>query len=701
MAFADEIKKQSRKPVWVVKITLDQCTRQCGSVPSGCNASPVPPYCNYTYPTCLSLNDYDRGTIEHYFTFKEGWEWYNGGPSNIDVINLITGIKFEAQKIDIKKHITRQGKLSVTCVDMPSRHLANTNKPLRSNVDGGEGGYLQLLFERNPNYHNRPVAVYQGFANLPFHEFRKVWAGVLQDVEKTQGGYTITASDEVSLVNYKLPNAGSSTCVLQDPVNAEYYIKMYVLNALTELENPQPTAQNYQALTWLYGNYILFAKIDEEVISYSSTFSDAGGEYIYIVNRGLFNTQASSHQTLTQVKPVACLSYDPNASATAPTVYEPVARGLQVDEALMVLLCGFGRVDPLNIKTYNAKFTTDVSWGTGSSEINLGGDGGYYFARRGFIRIEDEILFYWRVPDDPNKLKFISAGVGSRGLFGTARSSGSGKRIYMLAPSFETMLWRPNLLYRRFLEKPKEIKKLLNEVLISAGMQLFVDKDGLINCKAIAPPRLEQEITVVTDSCSILEGQIRRIGTDREKRFTRWNIYHTPKENGFKAGNNADDYIKRLLFWDIEREGVNSYGFNKTGEPVYLPWVYRDPEGWFIGGLLFRTQNEAPVELQFRLDTKDSLHGLGDWLIVETTEVRNSLNEVITGRPYLIEQVLIEPGQDTIEVIVSSSFWENYRFRKVSPAGIGTYTGGSNGRFWICGNNNTFAYDGRPGYNFS
>ena len=309
----------------------------------------------------------------------------------------------------------------------------------------------------------------------------------------------------------------------------------------------------------------------------------------------------------------------------------------------------------------------------------------------------DEIAFFWRESATPNTIRFLSS---SRGLFGTPLSTGNNRPVEILAPTQAMSIWRPNLLYKRFLDKPREVKKLLNEILLCSGVMLYVNKEGLIDCKSIAAPLLEETVPIITDESSILRGSVQRLKTDKDQRFTRYNIYYVPKEGGFKAGNTKDDYFKRLLMWDLPAETADSYGFSKVGEPLYLQWVYRDVEAWFIGGLLSRVHNKAPVELKLSLDTKDAWVGLGEWFEVHTTSVRDRFTNKITGRPYQVKQAAVNSGRENIELVVTSFYWEDFLFRKVIAGTGGAYAGGNGQNFWMCGSSGVFSFDGSQGYSF-
>ena len=709
MTYADETAKQLREPVWIVKMILDQCTvPACGL--GTCGATGVPPYCNYTYDTCLSLTDYARGTKEYKFTFKEGWE-YDDGPDG--VLPLVDMLRFDAQTIDLKKHITKQGKCTIGLVDMPVGYWANPDKfnagVPRSNVEQG-GGFLQMLFQRTPNYHNRPIEVWHGYKGLPESQFVRKWAGAIQDVRDVDGGFNIIAMDEVKLVQHKFPSSGSSKCALQVPIEGDTGSEAFSNNLIYifnggDLEDPSTTEQDYQLMPWLNGRNTLYVKIDEEIIGYTETGTDGTGDYIKYCSRGLFGTAAIGHQALAEVKPVVCLGWDVlavnpywfNGGAGDPDRF--VSRGLMVDEAIMACMCGYGRVNPLNIAKVDTGITTPGGWGTTTSSITLAAGEGRKFGRRGFLRIDDEILNYFReTAISPDILYFLNL-TTNRGLYGTTKSSGA-HTIYLLEPSFEAQTFRPNLLYRRFVEKPVEIKKLLNEVLGASGMALYTNKDGDIGCKAFAPPLLEETVPTISDEANILEGPIQRLAADKDGRFTRWNIYYVPSEGGFKAGTSPDNYLKRLFMWDLNQEQADFYGFAKAGEPLPLPWIYRDPEAWFIGGLLFQLYGRAPVKLRIQLDIKDADNGLGNWLTAVTGEVRNNLGAIIDDRPYRVEQVIINPAQEFIDIIIVAMYWEEHLFRKVCAAGAANYSGGDGQHFWICGNNGLFVFDSSQGYGY-
>lgn len=290
MTYAEKKGELGRRPVWIVEIDLDYCTRTYGVAP--CVAAigvTGPAKCFNTRKTCQDTDNYDRGTKTYRFSNVQL-------PASEDVqfqtIPCIKDISLLPTRIEPGKGLGKRAVLTVTFTDCAHGDLGIDKYIADRDYDSAELGTLfTKLVARNPYYQGREFRVLTGYiddgvppdiANFQTRTYQmERWEG------PTKGGdFKVISKDPLKALDDKRAQAPRpSTGMLSAALNSS--------DGVFTLEPSGIGNEEYPASGHL--------RIDDEVMSFTR-IGDG-----FTVSRGTNYTTAVEHDEDAPAQ--LCLSY--------------------------------------------------------------------------------------------------------------------------------------------------------------------------------------------------------------------------------------------------------------------------------------------------------------------------------------------------------------------------------------------------------
>ena len=278
MTYATALAALSRKPITLVKITLDYCARTFGVAP--CTAIGVP--CYNTYATCKDKTNFSRTTKDYKFTSADG----PSAPFRTGERPYLKSIDY--MPTEIKDTITVTARATIELYDEPDCDVG-IDPYLSSRTPPILGTFWRKLLARNPNWKGRPVAIYEGFAGLAEGDYVQKDAAVIDNIELARGAVKIKTIDLLKSLD-KIEVPAKVDCKLVADIDAA--VTLITLSNITAA-GLSPT-----------GGYV---RIGDEIIQYAATSGTT--HQLTGCTRGAFNTVAAGHLAKDKVQP--CKYYWP------------------------------------------------------------------------------------------------------------------------------------------------------------------------------------------------------------------------------------------------------------------------------------------------------------------------------------------------------------------------------------------------------
>jgi len=278
-----------RKPVTIIELDQDQCTRTFGV--GGCTAAlgeTGDRKCMNTLKTCHVPDVFNKGTLTLRFTDARSTIPRDG---TVYIPSLLS-VQSRPMRIEPSKGLGTRASVKIVLQDHPSDdHQVDPYVGERPYDPMSRGTFWTKWLARNPYYQNRPVRVLHGYEGQPLNEYRTRH----YFIERIQGPdatdrVTITAKDVLKLADDERAQAPRPTqVVLREDV--EETDSSILLDPLfgTTVGAELPTE-----------GYI---RIGKEVMRF---FGRSGG--YANVQRAQFNTEAESHDAGDSVQ--LCLQYE-------------------------------------------------------------------------------------------------------------------------------------------------------------------------------------------------------------------------------------------------------------------------------------------------------------------------------------------------------------------------------------------------------
>lgn len=269
MTYATRRDEIVRTPIFLVTITLDKCDRVFGTSP--CLASGTK--CYNTRPTCIYTTAFlnSAGVTLRFTNADVPTPFNNGERPYLDDIQFVP--------TEITEFSTATGRVTVRMIDEPDDDVGMD--PYVSTRSSVQGTFWRKLLARNPNYIDRILRIYEGFAGEPESEFQQRFAGKVKSIILSGGKAEIEAADYMAdLASIYYP-AKVDLRLRLAAASADFWI---CVTDISLCEQPSG-----------------YVRIDDEILSYSDV--NIAGNTLIGVSRALFGTTAAAHSEGAKVQP--------------------------------------------------------------------------------------------------------------------------------------------------------------------------------------------------------------------------------------------------------------------------------------------------------------------------------------------------------------------------------------------------------------
>ncbi len=595
MSFENYRDALSRKPVWLVKLHLDQCANIFQLAPCAATGASV---CYYTYSTCRDREHYCKADSILKLSscdFQPRWL----GPSPLPLLEKVGYVPIE---IDAKCNLARRGEMVLELSDDPPHYYANPSKVYGgltiSNLETA-GSFWKNLLARNPNYYHRLAEVYLGFEGLEESEFRLFFRGLIEKIEYREFGVAVTVKDLLkNLDRLSHPKAGDN-CKLSQDYSGGATVKVYQGDQLSD----------WGIIKSEGGNHIKFS---------GKTGPDPQG--IWTLQDAAFCFGGSGTvPTGKMVKQGLVYARDNNS----------IDEGFSADWILLDLICERARISADYLELVDVGAT--LGSGIAADATSIPVSDAKLFPDQGVIKIDNELIIY--KGKNGNNLVIQGTGAGDsvplfyqhfRGAFRTtAASHDSGAPIYLPRITYEAMTWLGGTRYRAELEEPTKVQELLNRICEQALIQCWQNEESNIEFRAICPPQPGEAIKELNDQEHLLEQSV-SVLDDRELQSSRVIVYYKPLEAD--PGAKPKGYQCALVEVEEDIENENWLGEEKP-KIFFADWIYRSTEAVSLASRYLLKYKEGARQLKFSLELKDLDLEVGKLFWVKTGKILNERGE--------------------------------------------------------------------------
>lgn len=666
-----------RKPIWLVKLELDECSLTFGT--GACTATGTP--CYYTYPTCRSplKADYVKSSKVLYFSSAQG-------PVLHGVLPLVKDVQVNQTKLDHVNTLTTVGQFKIVLADTDPLPWANPGKAADAAVQNREtaGTFLLNLKARNPNYKRRAASIYIMLQGQAVSQATLVGKGVIDNISEQFGEVEITVKDSLKLLERKVPASQTSANALTAVYDAG--ATMYVTDA-SQFMDPADFGGKKQTV-----------KVDDAYyVTYTGLTTGGGTESLTGCVSSAWGTTGASAAIGAKVKNV-CVVADPDEVAGS---WAAVA-GMPPDYCLGELLCTYGGISFSDLATADSGAVLDGA--IADSDLTFTVDDGTALPYRGVAYIGIEAVCY-----SSRAGEVCTVPSWGRGMFGTTAAAHDDQdAVYLWEASVETDNWHASSLFKRRWEEPASLKDLLSgdSGLRAAGkIRVWQGEDSKVHVKMAPICSPLESPAAFSETSGLAADPAPSINDREEERKTRVTVFYGP--NTVKPSKEAQYWDGCLFQPDVDLEAPNN--LDAAYEDVFWnPWIYREAEALLMAKYHLIWYRSGPKELTFALDVKDAQDlDVGDFVRATTEKVVSKtgepregvLYEVLTKKRIKGEHILYQ-----YTAMDMSGGEDGKRYCVISPASLthdyDSATAEEKARYGFVGSNdvnNTVGADADPG----
>lgn len=567
MTYEDFTNSLARAVTWRALLRLDYCAHTCGVSPC---AAEGPPYCYYTFSTCLDPENFSKSEKVYAFARADGFAVPDSLPLLLDFQSVPTEIRPQ-------DHVTRRARVTLDFCDDAPLALANPDRAV-SNPETA-GTFFRNLIARNPNSPGRIAELWQGYRGLPASDYRLVFRGVIEKMEWREGRAQLVIKDQLKMLDQKIPEKQGSD------------------NLLTAAYNGGSTMAVTHGAEFAAPGAV---KVESEYV----TFTGVNNNDLTGCVPGRFGTSAVSHAAGLRVKQVAIFA-------------EPAdGAGLPPDEIFLTLLCAEAGLDPLAIGTVDRGAA--LSAGVTSTELTLPINPSSAFPETGIVRVDDELIRYRGVSG--NSLQVVE-----RGAYGTVNSSHS-QATAVLITRFTDELgrWFSGTKYRRFVEQSIAVKDLVNDLREQCLLAVWQAEDSTIAARSAAPPLYLSPPKTLDDEHHLID-QSTSWDPGEDLRITRISVYYSPIQPD--PGEDPENYAGQLVIVDALAESPESFGEVKNRE-VWANWICDEHEALLLASRYLSRYRSGAAGFKFALELKDDEVQVGDLVRIESRDLIDSAGQI-------------------------------------------------------------------------
>jgi hypothetical protein len=414
MSFSDKQNELIKKPVTLVIIKLDSCSEVFGVDP--CLAEGTE--CFNTYRTCTYKAAYAKTTKEYRYVNT------NASITTIALLNAKPFLEVaEYLPTELLDDKTIPSRANLTFADVPDNDIGIdpyiTERAI-SQLNVG-GTHFKKLIERNPYIRKRTAEVYEGYEGLALEDFELRYVGKINSFSRGNGTAKIGCIDNIKALE-----------------SVKYPIKLNAkitedLGAITKVESEEKMLQ----LPALNGDYalrtdFLFIKVEQTLGT--NGYLDQDYYYRVVAFDVNGNPIASSNEIMFAYEnpyDEFTLDWDAVDNASYYRIYgrDDFTKYIQTTETTFTddgdfefTTDGTPPVEAYRIMQLSGTDPADLqAWNPIATAINLGIDDTSLLDSSGYIRIEDEAIYYAsKDADSINNIKRLQGNTkGARHYEGT------------------------------------------------------------------------------------------------------------------------------------------------------------------------------------------------------------------------------------------------------------------------------------------
>jgi len=585
MSFENFQNSLVRKPVWLIKIHLDQCSHTFGVSP--CTGTGTP--CYYTYSTCKDRPNYEKAEYIWKFTSRD--HQISGS------LPLVEKVSYIPIEIDAKYNLARRGEMIIEMADDHPLYYSNPGKSI-SNKELS-GSFWKNVIARNPNYYHRLAEVYLGFAGLEEPEFRLFFRGLIEKIEYKEFGITLSVKDLLKNLDKLSHPKASDNCKLSQDYTGGANVKVYKGNELLD----------WGIIKSEGGKYIKYS---------GKSGPDANGIWT-LQNASFCFGSSGTVQQGKMVKQVLVYARDNSG----------ISDGFSIDWILLDLICERGRISADYLEMIDSGATLSSSIDADDEALPV--SDASLFPDQGVIKIDNELIIY----KGKNGNNLVISGTGSgapvpmfychfRGAFRTtAVGHNAGAKIYLPRITYEAMNWLLGARFRAEFEEPKKTQEILNQICEQALVQCWQNESSQITFLAITPPRPGEAIKELNDRENLVERTV-SVLDDRELQSSRVIVYYKPLE--VDPEPKPGSYQSALVEVEEDIENENWLGEGKP-KVFFANWIYQATEATALASRYLMRYKQGARQLKFHLELKDLDLEVGDLFWVKTGKILNERGE--------------------------------------------------------------------------
>jgi len=583
MGFADYLESLTRKPIWLVKLYIDQCANIFGQSP--CSASGVP--CYYTYPTCKDTPNYSKSSYT--------WKFTSLSVLLSGSLPLIERVSYIPIEIDAKYNLPRRGEMIIELADDAPLSYANPGKSVSNQEVSGT--FWKNFLARNPNHYHRIAEVYLGFEGLEEVDFRLFFRGVIEKIEYKQFGVSISVKDLLKNLDRDSHLKASDGCKVQTAYSGETTLKCYKGQELPD----------WGIIKSADNKYVVF-----------NTKSGPDEFGVWTLNQCQYVFGSSGTISVdTKIKQVLVFARDNSG----------IDEGFSVDWILLDLICNRGLISTDYIKMVDSGATLSAEIDEDDTTIPV--SDGALFPDQGVIKIDDELIIYTGkdgnhlLLDDGDPVWLFYKHL--RGAFRTTADSHLAEtKIYLPEITKEGMDWLLGTRFRAEIAEPKKVQDLFNQICEQCLVQCWQNEDSKIDFKAIAPPSPDLEIPELDDEKNIIEDSL-SVVSDPNLQSSRVIIYYAPTEPD--PGNSPEKYSSAYILVDEDIENENWLNDYKE-KTFYANWIYRETEASALASRFLMRYREGAKQIVLQTELKDWEIQVGDWLWIKSKGILDETGDI-------------------------------------------------------------------------
>lgn len=333
-----------------------------------------------------------------------------------------------------------------------------------------------------------------------------------------------------------------------------------------------------------------------------------------------------------------------------------------------------------------------VATGKGSEYANAHG-AAVSASNPGYVRINDEIIKYEGVSTDT--LTGLTRAQG--GTTAAAHSSGDKVQrclVFESTPVEEVVQelledyagvpsayipftdwqaeadnWLTVYALTNYITEPTEVNKLLSQLMEQCGFNIWWDQEvAKIPLRAETPQTPTTQIDTLTDANHLLKDTI-KVKDDHTRRLTQvWMFYGV---RNYVESDDPKNFAYVDVSADTDAETAEEYGTTEV-KKIYARWLSTSAQASQIGSRQLARYASAPKVVTFNLDMKDSALKAGDHFYIQSAAIQDRFGADKVAQMQCLAVEYLADGATLKCEALSFSFTKRYWF--IGPNSLPDYT---------------------------